>query len=204
MICLRIVSVVSSLLAVTTMASAQVELREAEERQFDDTIAPPLFLALTLIIINVVELVLLGRSHLAIVNPRLAQIIGSDFNLIIFRTLVVSLLPLTAAVRLVRVRGARIDRPAIKTPFYAQCYAASLFAILLAVAVAASGRGFSPTDAGFLTVTGFAFLWLFLIEAFWFSAQLRRSLAYGAWQAAILMAEWMVLVAGVLFLITRK
>src|SRR5262245_15774466 len=116
-----------------TMTSAELELHEAEKRQFDDTIPPPLFLALTLIIINIVELVLLGRSHLAIVNPRLSETIGSDVNLIIFRTLVVSLLPLTAAVRLARARGLHLDRPTIKPAFYAQCYAASLFAILLAL-----------------------------------------------------------------------
>ena len=187
-----------------TMASAERELHEVEKRQFDDTIPPPLFLALTLIIINIVELVLLGRSHLAIVNPRLSETIGSDVNLIIFRTLVVSLLPLTAAVRLARARGIHLDRPAIKAPFYAQCYAAALFAILLALAVAASGKGFLPTSAGFLAVTAFAFAWLFLIEGFWFSARLKESFAYGLWQAAILMAEWAVLVAGTLFLITRR
>jgi hypothetical protein len=187
-----------------TMAAAERELDEAEHRQFDDTIPPPLFLALTLILINMVELVIFGRSYLAIINPELSRTIGSNINLTIIRILVISLLPLTAAIRLVRARGLHLDRPIIKAPFYGQCYAAALFAILLALAFAASGRVLSFTGTGFLSVTALAFLWLFMIEARWFAARLKVSLAAGSWQATILLGEWLVLVATTIFIASRR
>lgn len=188
-----------------TMASADIELKETQQRQFDDTIPPPLFLALTFVVISIVELTLLGHSYLASVNPELSRKIGSDANLTVLRIVMISLLPLTAAIRLLRARGTHIDRPAIKAPFYSQCYAAALFGIMLALAFVAEGRELSYTGPAFLSVMALAFLWLFLIEAHWFAAQLKVSFVRGAWQAAILMAEWVVLVAVVIvFFATRR
>ena len=188
-----------------TMASADIELREAAQRQFDDTIPPPLFLALTFIVIHIVELTVLGHSYLATVNPELSRTIGTDANLTIVRIMIIALLPLTAAIRILRARGVHIDRPAIKAPFYGQCYAAALFGIMLALAFVAEGRVLDYTGPAFLSVMALAFLWLFLIEAHWFAAQLKVSLWQGAWQAAILMAEWVVLVALVMvFFATRR
>jgi len=187
------------------MAAAECELIQAERRQFDDTIPPPLFLALTFIVINIVELTVLGHSYLATVNPELSRTIGSDTNLTILRIMIISLLPLTAAIRLLRARGVRIDRPAIKAPFYSQCYAAALFGIMLALAIVSEGWELSYTGPAFLSVMALAFVWLFLIEANWFAAQLNVSFGRGAWQAAILIAEWIVLVAVVVvFFATRR
>ena len=192
-------------LPLKTMASADIELKETQQRQFDDTIPPPLFLALTFVVISIVELTVLGHSYLASVNPELSRKIGSDANLTVLRIVMISLLPLTAAIRLLRARGTHIDRPAIKAPFYSQCYAAALFGIMLALAFVAEGRELSYTGPAFLSVMALAFLWLFLIEAHWFAAQLKVSFVRGAWQAAILMAEWVVLVAVVIvFFATRR
>lgn len=187
-----------------TMASAEAELKESQQRQFDDTIPPPLFLALTLVGIHIIELGTLGHSYLVTVNPELSRTIGSDTNLTILRITIISLLPLTAAIRLVRAEGGHIDRPAIKAPFYSQCYAAALFGIMLALAIVAEGRVLAYGPA-FLSVMALAFVWLFLIEAHWFAAQLKVSLAKGAWQATILMAEWLILVVIVIvFFATRR
>lgn len=188
-----------------TMASADIELKETQQRQFDDTIPPPLFLALTFVVISIFELTILGHSYLASVNPELSRKIGSDANLTVLRIVLISLLPLTAAIRLLRARGTHIDRPAIKAPFYSQCYAAALFGIMLALAFVAEGRELSYTGPAFLSVMALAFLWLFTIEAHWFAAQLNVSFARGAGQAAVLMAEWVVLVAAVIiFFATRR
>jgi len=184
-----------------TMASAELELTEVEQKQFDDTIPPPLFLALTLILIHFVEVALLGKSYLATVNPAMGRAIGSDINLTIFRIVMISLLPLTAAIRLARAQGKQLDRAAIKVPFYGQCYAASLFAILLATAFGAAQLDLSFTNPGFLSVMAVAFGWLLLIEAYWFSTQLNRSFAYGLGQAAILISAWLVLLVLILLLL---
>ena len=46
-----------------TMVAAQRELAEVEQKQFDDTIPPPLFLAITLIFIYFVELAVLASRR---------------------------------------------------------------------------------------------------------------------------------------------
>lgn len=183
------------------MAAAECELTEAERRQFDDTIPPPLFLALTMIMVHFVELAILGKSYLAAVNPEMGRLLGSDTNVTIFRILMISLLPLTAAIKLARARGKHLDRAAIKVPFYSQCYPAALFAIMLAIGFAAARMDLSFTNPGFLAVMAVAFIWLLLIEAHWFAAQLDRSLVQGLWQAAMLIAVWLILLYFTLLLL---
>lgn len=178
---------------VRMMLSAEKELAQTEVKQFDDVIAPPLFLLLTLILIHVAELALVGRAELAVENPEFSRMISSDFNLTAFRVVTLSLLPLAAAVRLVRARGAWIDRPVLKAPFYAQCYAAALFAIIIAMAFASTGSHFSFRDPGFIPITGAALLWLYVVEAHWFAAQLKVTLGKGFVQATILLLQWLVL-----------
>jgi hypothetical protein len=183
------------------METAGLELTEAAQRQFDDTIPPPLFLALTMLLIHIVEVAILGKSYLATVNPQMGRLIGSDTNLTIFRIIMISLLPLTAAIKLARAQGKHLDRAAIKVPFYSQCYPASLFAIMLGLGFAAARLDLSFTNPGFLAVMAVAFVWLLLIEAHWFSSQLGHSFMHGLWQAAMLIGVWVVLLFVTLLLL---
>lgn len=180
------------------MLSAESELVQSERKQFDDVIAPPLFLLLTLILIHVVELGVIGRSKLAAENPEFSQMIGSDFNLTAFRVTMLSILPLAASIRLLRARREVLDRQALKGPFYSQCYAAALFAIMLATAIGSAGARLSFGNPAFLLITAAALIWLFVVEAHWFAAKLDVPLANGLVQATILTMQWLVLLAVVL------
>ena len=183
------------------MAAAELELTQSERRQFDDTIPPPLFLALTMILIHIVEVAVLGKSYLATVNPEMGRAIGSDTNLTVFRIVMISMLPLTAAIKLARARGKQLDREAIKVPFYSQCYPAALFAIMLALGFGAARLDLTFTNPGFLAVMSVAFAWLLLIEAHWLSAQLNRPFLHGLWQATLLITVWMILLVVTLIII---
>jgi hypothetical protein len=177
------------------MASAATELGEADERQFDDVIAPPLFLLLTLLLLHFAELGFLGRSYLEVVHPELSRQIGTDANLILFRIVMIAILPLTAALRLIRARGMKLDRQALKAPFYAQCYAASLFTLLLSLSLAVAGPAVlvDAGAAGRYLVPALSLLWLYIIETIWFSTRLHSSLLRGLGQATILMVQWALL-----------
>jgi hypothetical protein len=184
------------------MMAAESELLQAERKQFDDVIPPPLFLLLTLIIAHLVELAILGRSKLAVENPELSNMLGNDINLTVFRVLMLSILPLAASIRLVQARGLKLDREILKAPFYAQCYAAALFTILLVSAFAVAGHQLSLSHPGFLSITALALLWLLVIETHWYSAQLKVSLIRGFAQASILLAQWLVMLVGVLLVLS--
>lgn len=177
------------------MQSAEAELGQAEQKQFDDVIAPPLFLLLTLALLHIVELGFYGRTYLEVVHPELSRMIGTDANLTIFRVMMVAILPLAAALRLVSARGLKLDRKALKAPFYAQCYAAALFALLLALAIVVAGRGamVNISAGGRYLPASVGLLWLYAIETYWFAVQLRSSILRGFGQATILMVQWIVL-----------
>lgn len=180
------------------MMAAESELLQSDRKQFDDVIPPPLFLLLTLILAHLVELVMLGRSKLAVENPELSNILGSDLNLTAFRVLMLSILPLAASIRLVRARGLKLDREILKASFYAQCYAAAVFTIMLVSAFAVAGDHLSLTHPAFLSITTLALLWLLVVEAHWYSGQLKVSLIRGFGQASILLGQWLVLLVVVL------
>ena len=177
---------------VRMMMSAEAELGQSERKQFDDVIPPPLFLLLTLALVHVAELGLFGRPQLAVDNPEIGKFVGSDLNLTIFRVLMLSILPLLASIRVVKARGLPLDRPVLKAPFYGQCYAAGLFALLIAAAMVAAGSPFSLGNPAFLAVAAIGLSWLFLVEAHWFSAQIGTTLARGFGLAAILLAQWVL------------
>ncbi len=186
---------------IQTMLSAETELGQSEPKQFDDTIAPPLFLLLTLALVHLVELGVYGESYLSIQNPEAGRLIGGDRNLTLFRIVMISILPLAAALRLARARRSRLNRQSLKAPFYAQCYAAALFTLLLTTAFAAAGRHLELSDPKFLSLTALALLWLFVIEGYWFAVQLHGSIARGFGQATILVGQWLILLMGTLYVI---
>jgi hypothetical protein len=56
-------------------------------------------------------------------------------------------------------------------------------------------------DPRFLAIAAFALLWLYLIEAHWFSEQLGGTLARGLKHASILMGQWLILIVAAFIII---
>lgn len=178
---------------VRTMLAAQRELREDESGQFDDSIAPPLFLLLTLILLHVVELGVVGQSELVRSNVGLRGLIQDDTSLIIFRILMYSLLPVAAAARLLQARGAHFDKKGLRSPFYGQCYAGGVFALLLNTAGLLLGRpGLQAELAAVVLILALG--WLLVVEARWFSAELNVGLLRGLGQALLMTGQWALIV----------
>ena len=184
-----------------TMKLAEQELAETDRKQFHDLVAPPLFLLLTLILVNSVELATVGENRLVTSDRRVSALIGSDTSLIIFEILMFSILPLTAAARLLRARHARLDKLAMRAPFYAQCYVVALFALLWNAASVIAENQFPFSAPAQVAIQGIALLWLFVVEARWFSAELRVSPVRGFGQAAIMIGQWLALLLLAAFLL---
>jgi len=176
-----------------TMKLAEHELAETDRKQFHDLVAPPLFLMLTLILLNGIELVTVGENRLVTSDQRFSALIGSDTSLIIFEILMFSILPLTAAVRLLRARGAPLDKLVMRAPFYAQCYAVSLFALLWNAAELVAENQFPFSLQARIALQATALVWVFLVEARWFSAELQTSPVRGFGQAAIMIVQWLAI-----------
>jgi hypothetical protein len=176
---------------IRTMLEAERELSEAEPLQFDDRLPPPLFLMLTLIIVHLAELGLVGQNELVRSNAGLRGLITDDTSLIIFRILMYSLLPVIAATRLIRAKGARLNRQLLKQPFYAQCYVAGVFTLLLGAATILGGASGYVLEVE-VTLLIAALLWLVAVETRWFAIELNASNLRGFGQAAWMLAQWTV------------
>lgn len=162
----------------STMDYSDREQADAEERRYDDALSPPLVLLATIILANVVSLAAHvpppeGASQLT------RALASSQQNLVLFRSLVFSLIPLIAAVTLLHRQGRQISRESLRGPFYAQCYLAAPCAVF----VSAGGVLLQRTDTfhvlGPLVMAGGA-LWFLTIQTAWF----RKKLNTGRLQAA--------------------
>lgn len=184
-----------------TMKAAERELAEPESKQFDDVVPPPLFLLLTIIVIHAIELGTAGENGVVASTRGLSRLISGDTSLIVFRILMFSILPLAASVRLIRAREGRIDTAALKGPFYAQCYAAGLFVLLSDGLALLTERHLSFEDPHYYAILAGSLIWLLVVEARWFVAELGCSLVKGFGLAATMIVQWVLLFIPVVYLL---
>ncbi len=98
------------------MRYADAELFDTEEEQYTDTLSPPIFLLLTLLIAHLLE------NRLArLPTATLPSFMADDRNILIFRAITFSIFPLLTALKFLRHRKTPIDRKTLKAPFYSQC-----------------------------------------------------------------------------------
>ncbi|NVD38765.1 permease [Ensifer sp. HO-A22] len=153
------------------MRYADLELTDDVSEQYTETLSPPLFLLITLMLAHGVELGLVNQTTPWAPPPLLAN----DSNLLMFRAVAFSILPLLMAVKLLRHKGARLTRDTLRAPFFSQCYVTSPFALALSV-----GMLLTRTDNQTARVTGLAcvlaaFAWYVIVETRWFKADLGLS-----------------------------
>lgn len=155
------------------MRYADMELSDRLEDQYDDTLSPPLFLLITLLIAQ-------GISTMfpSIYDPSKTPVaLTSTPNLLIGRGVVFSVFPLMMAVSLLRHRAIKLTRNSLRPPFFSQCYVAAPFALMVGLAfdlMLIPGRG--EVLAG-LAVLVFAIVWYAAIEVRWFRIDLQVTAA---------------------------
>lgn len=145
------------------MDYADAEFDDAEEDRYSDTLSPPIFLAITLGLIHLVEL----GSHL---NVQEKGVLSDDTNLLAFRLVAFSLFPLMLSLRMLRARGIALDRKTLREPFYAQCFIAGPFAIGLNAGLLAVGGGID-LELG-LGIVGVTLTWYLAVQMLWFRSEL--------------------------------
>lgn len=188
---------------VATMVSVETELTEDEELQFDDMIGPPLFLALTLALIHIVELNVVGQDSMVTSKEGFNKFISNDTNLLVLRVVVFGLLPLTVARRLLRIRGERLDKKELRAPFYAQCYAAAIYAIVLNAGFFTLQAKIPHPAAWGLSLIGIAVFWLVAVETKWFHVKQQFGWVPSLWNAIVIFVEWLGVLIIMFLLIGR-
>ncbi len=116
-----------------TMRYSDQEQRDKPEKQYLETLSPPLFLVLSILLAHGIELAFGFRTESG--GSGLGRfVVGNDQNLLAFRALMFSLHPLLFAWVGLKLSGKKIDRDTLRAPFFAQCYLSGATSILVSLA----------------------------------------------------------------------
>lgn len=172
------------------------EQSDSEEHRYDDALSPPLFLLATIVIGNLIALAL----HVP-PPPETSQttrvLLASQQNLVLFRSLAFSLIPLVAAVTLLHHQKHRISRESLRAPFYAQCYLAAVCAAFVSVGGAIFQRPELPNALGAAIMIG-GTAWFLFVQSHWFARRLNVSVGRGAWIAVWAMVRALLYLMAIL------
>ncbi|WP_122464614.1 hypothetical protein [Brevundimonas lutea] len=148
------------------MSYSDREQADKPEKQYLETLSPPLFLVLSILVSHIVELAF-GFDIPTETNEIGEVVTSSDQTLLAFRALLFSMYAVVFAWLALRLAGKRIDREILRAPFFAQCYLSGAIAILTGLATTAMryDQGFSR-QAG-LVVMGLVAVWYLAVQTAW-------------------------------------
>lgn len=166
---------------IKTLEYSRDQLHRPEDQQFDQSLSPPLFLLLSLLLSHAVEIGLHYDPFAASGGevPRLSQ-----QNLIAFRALVFAVFPLMFALHHVKASGLQLSRSTLRGPFFIECYPAAVFALLVGAGLTVANASPHARVAGGLLALA-ASVWYVALQTAWIShADKRRWRAFGivVWQ----------------------
>lgn len=149
-----------------TMRYSDSEQQDKPDKQYLETLSPPMFLVLSILLAHGLELMAgLGLGQHRSSLGRLVT--SSDQNLLIFRALMFSLHPLIFAWAWLKLSGHKIDRDSLRPPFFAQCYLSGATSILVSLgSMGLRDPGDVTSIAGMLVIVA-ASIWYVIIQRRW-------------------------------------
>ncbi len=171
---------------------SEIEMTDQPDKQFTDLLSPPLFLMITILLSHAIEV----ASHQALPAPTTSigkDLMASEQNLLILRSILFAIYPLMFAMRRLKRQKLPLDRETLRKPFFAQCYIAAPAALAIGIgAILARAHSLEAQIAG-LAISLAAVAWYVGVEAAWLRKQARlrafpaiRS-ALGTWLVASLL-----------------
>ena len=149
------------------MDYADTELGDVQSEQYKDTLSPPLFLMMCLLVSHLFEHSLPAQS----VNL-LPSFLSDTQNLLIFRVFIFSLFPLILSLRLLQLLKIDLDRDTLKPVFYSQCFVTAPVAMTFGLGRSFSHAGFrGALELSWLIFAGLV-VWYLAQQTLWFRAKL--------------------------------
>lgn len=157
------------------------EQGDKPDQQYTDTLSPPLFLLLSLLILHGAEIALVGNDAMIASKVGLSAFVSSNTDLIILRIVTYSLFPVMMATRMVRAQKLQVNRDTLRAPFYSQCYVAAVLAIILGTAVILIKLAHPWSLFASVGLGGGGLLWFGSLQTIWFNQHLKcgRLRAFG-------------------------
>ena len=151
-----------------TMEYARGELRKEPGTQFRETLRPPIFLLVTVMLAYVIELAAVGESAVVSSDIGVANLIDDDQSVMVFRIGALALFPVMMAVVETWLAREPVNRHTLQEPFYAQCFVAGPFVLALCLATTGARRPEHWLEPAALAAVGLATLLYIAAEARWF------------------------------------
>jgi hypothetical protein len=148
----------------------------AAETADDDTLSPPLFLLVTLLIAHGIEIGVVRGAG----SELLPTLLQKDSNLLLLRAVAFSIFPLVMAVVWLRQRGAAVNRGTLRAPFYGQCCLAAPAALAISVGVLVARVPHGAAAVAGVAIVAVATVWYIAVETRWFADELSCSRARAA------------------------
>jgi hypothetical protein len=174
------------------MAYAETQLALPDDDQYADTVSPPIFLVLSLLISQALELTLVGANVIVQSRHGLASLVDDNTSLLLLRLILFGVFPLLMATRLVRKRGSGLDRKTLKPAFYAQCYLAAPFALTIGIGATMITQPWDRVRLAGLAIMAIALIAYGTVQTRWFAEQLAQSRARSFIHASFGMVESVV------------
>ena len=178
------------------MSYSDRQQHEPDERRYDEAMSPPLVLLVTLVLANLIAAAAHvpppeSTTHLA------HTVLNSQQNLVLFRSLLFSLVPLISAASLVRLQKKQLSRQSLMEPFYAQCYLAAPCACFVGLGGLIVQRPDISNAYGIAIIIA-GTVWFLWIQSAWFAQKLDITRARGALLAVWAMARAVVYMLAIL------
>jgi len=122
------------------MDYARAEVARKEGAQFAQTLRPPLFLLVTVMLAYAIELAAVGESPVVSSDIGIANLIDDDQSVMVFRIVAFALFPAVMAAIETALARQPVNRVTLREPFYAQCFLAAPFLRVLFLAGTAIRR----------------------------------------------------------------
>ena len=155
------------------MAYAEAQLGLEEDKQYQDTLSPPVFLILSLLLAHAFETRFEGLNPVIASHHGLAGLINDDTSLLLLRAVIYGVFPLVLGFTMVRAEGASLDRGTLKGPFYAQCYVITPFLLMISIGDITLKHVAMVPGA---IVLAAAFVFHLAVQTRWFAHRLNRRL----------------------------
>jgi hypothetical protein len=166
---------------------AEREIHDKEDRQFDDSISPPLFLLLSVVLAHVIEL----QAH-ALVIPAVNGIgnliMRKQDYLLFYRCVMYSTWPLLAATVALTFKHQVLDRHTLRAPFFAQCFLSAPFVLAFSTgSILVRSKAMPQIYTGWVVMVVCS-LWYIAVQTRWFETALpcSRLSAFGRASAVLL------------------
>jgi hypothetical protein len=161
------------------LAYSDHEQGDAAADQYTDTLSPPLFLMLTILLAHGVELAF-GQKPTAPNGVLGTLFANSEEALLLYRSFIFSVYPLMFAIAAVKRGKQDLDRNTLRQPFFSQCYIGALFALMMSVSLTIITSDNHTVRIGALSAFCLTILIYLTLQAVWLRSQLPIGYAHAA------------------------